>query len=216
MNSELYRRWYIDNKPASGLLPGINGGYTDNPVSQWLMAPPDNLLVEIRDTIDDFPRQLNPLLCDEDMLDYISTMFGFTDSYWDRTWPVAAKRKLLSQAFILIWPQKGTSLVLSFVLDAFDIKHIIQEGQSFIVGRNVVGDPIGAIAWDYKIILPYKYYATSIETLARRIDYLFGPCWCSRELVFSTEFFNTYQVLGFLDGDNFNLLSSDYQDAFTI
>lgn len=216
MSNELYRRWYIDNKPASGLLPGVNGGYTDNVVSQWLMSPPDKLLLEIRDKIDDFPRQLNPLTCDANMLDYLSAMFGYTGEYWDRTWPESAKRQLLAQAFPLIWPRKGTSLVLSFILNLFDIKHIIQEGESFIVGRNVIGDPLGVIAWDYKILLPYKYYATPVETLTRRIDYLFGPCWCTRELVFSTEFFNTYQILGFLAGDNFNLLSSDYSDAFTI
>jgi|694.fasta_scaffold01920_16 phage tail P2-like protein len=216
MTTEVYKRWYIDNKPASGLLPGINGGYTDNEISQWLMAPFDRTLVEIRDKIDDYPRQLNPLTCDPIILDFLAPMFGFTDQYWSTTWNVNTKRSLLNNAFSLIWPKKGTSLVLSFVLNAFDIKHIIQEGQSFIVGRNVVGDPLGTISWDYKIILPYEYYATPKEVLTKKLDYLFGPCWCSKEVVYSSDFFITYEVLGFLNQDNFVLLSSDHTDAFTV
>ncbi|WP_194026579.1 phage tail protein [Nodosilinea sp. LEGE 07298] len=206
-SNPVYERWYQQSRPAYGLTPGVNGGYSENSAADWLTRPVDDLFIELRDKVDDLGRQLNPLTCDAIWLDYIAGFCGFTGPYWDKNWAVQAKRTLLSNCFSLIWPLKGTSRALSFVLNAFDIKHIIQEGTSFIIGVDEVGDELGVVAWDYTILLPNDYYKTEKETLARRLDSLFGPCWCTKKIIFSNEFFRTFEVLGFTANDQFTLFS---------
>ena len=73
-----YRRWYIDEEPVFGLLPGVNGGYSENEVARWLCGPWDQLKLGSRDVIDDLPRQLDPLECDAEWLDYLAGLCGFT------------------------------------------------------------------------------------------------------------------------------------------
>jgi hypothetical protein len=209
MTNPVFQRWYIDERPVYSNTPGVNGGYSENTVADWLTQPVDDLFIEIRDKVDDLGRQLNPLTCDEEWLDFIAGLCGFTGRYWDKKWNVQAKRTLLNASFSLIWPFKGTSRVLSFILNAFDIKHVIQEGTSFIIGVDEVGDEIGFVAWDYTILLPNEYYKSEKETLTRRLDSLFGPCWCTKKLVFSNEFFRIFQVLGFSENDQFTLFSPD-------
>jgi hypothetical protein len=148
----VYSRWYIDENPVSGLLPGVNGGYSENDVTRWLTSPWDSLYLKVRDDIDNFSQQLNPETCDEEYLDFLAGLCGFTGVYWDRNWDVGAKRKLLTRSQDLIWRYKGSSIVLSYVLNAFNIKHLLQQGESFIIGIDEVGDEIGVVAWDYKII----------------------------------------------------------------
>ena len=196
-------------------MSGVNGGYSENEVARWLCGPWDQLKLGSRDVIDDLPRQLDPLECDAEWLDYLAGLCGFTGPYWDRDWPVGAKRKLLDQSFNLIWPYKGTSRVLSYVLIAFDIQHTIQEGSSFIIGVDEVGEELGLIAWDYTIVLPYSYYRTEKEALTRRLDRLYGPCWCTRRIVFETNFFETYEVLGYTEDSQIVLLSPEVGVALT-
>ena len=108
----------------------------------------------------------------------------------------------------LIWPYKGTGRVLSYVLNAFDIRHILQEGSSFIIGEDEVGEALGFVAWNYTILLPDAYYKKEKETLARRLDLLFGPCWCSKSVEFSNQFFKVYEALGFMEEGAFTVLSA--------
>lgn len=212
-SNQTYIRWFEEKRPVKGLLPGINGQYTQNEVVDWLTAPIDADLQRLLEFFNNYGDQLNPLTAANEYLDYAAAFCGFTGEYWDRDWPIEAKRQLLSRAFSVIWPFKGTATALSFVLDSFRILHIIQQGESFIIGRNVVGDPLGSIAWDYKIILPDYYFQTPTARLAERLDFLFGPCWCTKEIIYDNEFFRTLTVLGFEDDWGFNFFSTDVSQA---
>ena len=203
------QRW-ATGRPLLNILPGINGQYSSNEVADWVTKPWDNLFIDTKGKIENLPNQLNPEVCDEEWLDYIAGFCGFTGEYWDKNWPVAAKRALLKESFNLIWPKKGSLGVLSYVLTAFDILHIIQEGNSFIIGVDEVGEPLGLIAWDYDILLPTQYYGTPTADLTSRLDSLFGPCWCTKEIIYDNTFFRDLEVLGFPGGTTgFNLFSPD-------
>lgn len=213
-----YQRWFEEERPVKGLLPGINGKYTENLVADWLTQPSDNLLIGLQNLFLAYGEQLNPLTASAEYLDFAASFCGFTGQYWDRNWPIEAKRQLLLLSFELIWPRKGTAEVLSYVLNAFGILHIIQQGESFIIGRNVVGDELGTIAWDYTIILPDYYYQTPNAKLTEKLNFLYGPCWCTNDIIYDNNFFNTYEVLGFVDDFGFNFFSPNLEgvEALTI
>jgi len=202
-------------RPILNNLPGINGGYSDNDLSDWLTDYWDNLVVRLKVGVDDVPRQIDPLTCDERWLDFIAIVTGWVGLYWDVTWPVAAKRTLLANSLDFIWPEKGSSGVLSFVLTALSITHEIQQGESFIIGRNEVGDELGEIAWDYTIVLPTAYQNTPVAQEAARINDLFGPLWCSSRIVHDDALFRTLEVVGFIEGGEFVLFSPGPNDALS-
>jgi hypothetical protein len=92
------------------------------------------------------------------------------------------------------------------VLNTLGIKHVIQQGSSFIVGVNVIGDPLGAIAWQYDIVLPTNYFDTKESRLTIKIDELFGPCWCNARVLYDDDVFASK---GFLELDINTLLDVD-------
>lgn len=199
-----YEAW-SSGRPILSRLPGINGGYSENAVAEWLTDYPDRILLETKfNAIDDIPRQLEPLNCDEDWLDYLAILYGFYGDYWDRNWKADSKRILLYRAYDFIWPNKGSKEVLSYVLSALEIRHLIVQANSFIIGIGQVGDPLGYNAWEYDIYLPSEYFDKPEEFLTRKINDLYGPCWCRSRVLFNDEFFNTYNILATEDG---NLLS---------
>jgi len=202
------KRWQT-GRPLLNSLPGANAQYTDNAVANWLTAPWDNLFMKSHFHISDLARQLNPTTCDANWLDFLAGLTGFTGEYWDTLWPTPAKRKLIESAFALLWPSKGSIACISYVLTAFDILHIIQEGNSFIIGSSQVGDVLGTVAWDYKILVPTTYYGLPVIDLITKLDNLFGPCWCTKEIVYDSEFFRRLQVLGFEQALSPHLIAID-------
>jgi hypothetical protein len=146
----------------------------------------DELLISLKTKVDDLPRQLNPLLCDANWLDFLAPLCGFTDEYWDSTWKASSKRLLLANSYTLIWRDKGSKEVLSFILNALEISHDIWTGSSFILGTSRVGiNSLGVAAWDYKILLPSQYNLDGYEfKLANKVNRLFGPLWCRSEVTY--------------------------------
>jgi hypothetical protein len=192
---DTYEAWK-DGRPTFNRLPGINDGYTGNPVADWLTDYPDQIfagLLYMADVVS--YRQVDPLVCDETWLDLLASLCGWHGEYWDRAWPVNSKRILLANSYTVIWPNYGSSSTLSFVLGALGILHVIQEGQSFIIGRDEVGEALGAIAWDYDIILPTAYFNTPRLKLTQRIDSLFAPIWCTSQILFDDSYFTSTQLL---------------------
>lgn len=207
---DTYNAWVIEQRPIYSRLPDCYK--EDDPsVSDWLTEYWDQFLLNTKTKVDDIPRQLNPLTCDPEWLDYLSVLCGWYGEYWDAKWPVESKRTLLANSFTLIWPNKGSFKVLSFVLFTLGIKHFIEIGQSFLVGYSEVGDRIGSIAWDYDILLPSEYYKTDVEKLANKINQLFGPCWCRSSVLFDDSRFNTYRLYALENG---SVLSPQIPQAF--
>ena len=181
-------------KPIWERLPEC---YKENDVALWLTSYFDELLIDTKAKIDDLPRQLNPLDCDEVWLDFLAPLCGFTGDYWDKTWKVRAKRLLIANSFLNIWPNKGSKQVLSLVLDCFSIQHLISSRGDFIVGSSKIGDNLGIAAWEYTIYLPTIYNNGANEQLALtdKLNKLYGPLWCSSEILFDDSVINSIQAL---------------------
>lgn len=203
-----YEAW-SSGRPTLARLPGINEAYSGNNVADWLTDFPDRVLTETKTKVDDLPRQLDPLTCDEEYLDWLSGLCGWY-GIWDEDWDSDAKRLLLSRSYDLIWRNKGTLEVLSFVLTTLGIQHIIQPGTAFIIGINEVGDEIGTNAWTYQIVLPPNYYGREETKITERINELFGPVWCSSQIVYEESFFSAIELLAL---DSETVLSTGDNEA---
>lgn len=186
---------WSNGTPIYDRLPGINGGYK-NDVSQWLTIYFDENIINLNALMDNFNEQLDPETCDAKYLDYLAGLFGWSGEYWSTTYPEQTKRALLANSFSLIWPQKGSKNVLAFVITAFGIPNVIQEGDSFIIGVDEVGDELGEIAWTYRIILPSQYFKSPEEALVRKLNALFGPIWCASDIIFDDNYFGTFDIIG--------------------
>lgn len=191
--STTYEAWST-GRPILSRLPEV---YQDNEVSDYLTIYWDELLTSLKFKIDDLPRQLSPLTCDDKWLDFLAPLCGFTGNYWDTNWKPSSKRILLSNAYLFIWKNKGTRVVLSFVLNALEIEHLIWEGSNFILGVSQLDKTsLGNAAWEYKILLPGKYKLNGYEfKLAEKINKLFGPLWCGSEVTYRSKFVNEYIAL---------------------
>lgn len=181
-----------NSRPIRDRLPGTNGGY-QNEVCEWFTAYWDDEVVALLDYLDNF--DVNPGTCEARFLDWLAAMFGFSGVYYNTTWPESTKRALLARAFDLIWPNKGSSMVLSYVITSFGIPVVITEGTAFILGTSEVGDSLGDIAWTYTIYLPTRYFRSPTEVLVRELDRLYSPAWCKGEVVFDDTYFRSVDAI---------------------
>lgn len=97
---------------------------------------------------------------------------------------------MISNSYTNIWSNKGSKEVLSLVLDCFNIQHLITARGAFILGTSTTGDSLGTSAWEYIIYLPNIYkYGTQFK-LTQKLNALYGPCWCSSEIIFNDDYFS--------------------------
>ena len=116
-------------RPIYSRLPGVNGQYQDEvpgTIADWLTAHSDLTLVQTQAKILDLPRQLNPDTCDESFLDFLAILNGFTGPYWDTKWTIAQKRAILTESN-WIWENKGSRIILAYLLAVFAIESTIWE-----------------------------------------------------------------------------------------
>src|SRR6056297_1819255 len=185
----IFDAWINEQRPVYARLPGVNEGYYsedgDNP-ADWLTDYFDALLMGVKADVEDVrDRQYDPATCDEDWLDYLAAVAGYTDEYWDATWPVAVKRLLIAEAFTTIWPNKGSLQVFARLFEIFDIDVEVWQSASFIAGVTAVPATIGSPAWRYYLRFTLAYRRTGPEfALARRLDRLFGPVYCQSGVVY--------------------------------
>ncbi len=189
-----FERWK-EGRPCQKSLPSVNEPYQQNELADWLTDHPDSVLFGLKYLAEVVaPQQVDPLLANDTWLDLLSNLCGWY-GLWDISWSATSKRQLLAASYTIIWPNYGTAKTLSFVLGALKVLHVIQEGESFVIGRNAVGDPLGAVAWNYDIILPSAYFNSPQFNLAKRINQLFGPIWTVNRILFDDTYFTTTQLL---------------------
>jgi phage tail-like protein len=169
-------------RPIFSRLPNI---YKENPLADNLVIYWEDVLVDAKNIVDDLPRQLNPLLCDANWLDFLASLCGFTGDYWDKEWAEESKRVLLANSYSFIWPNKGSRQALSFILNALFIEHKIYVEGAWVIGTSQLGiDQLGSSNWTYQILLPLKYNLEGVEfSLANKINRLYGPLWCKSEVI---------------------------------
>lgn len=194
---------WASGRPIFSRLPGRNGAYSANPVADWLTGFFDDLLIQSKAKVDDIgDRQLNPLTCDADWLDFLAPLMGWDKKYWNPKWTEASKKTLLSNTWTgqNIWETKGTLNTLSFVLTAIGIRNEVTVDGDFIIGTNEVGDPIGTDPWSYTIYLPPEYEGRDEYRETLKIDSLFGPAWCEKTIVYDEERFRIIELMATEDG----------------
>lgn len=180
-------------RPIFSRLPEV---YKNNLVADYLTNFFDELLYKTKLKVDDIPRQLNPLNCDSNWLDFLAPLCGFTGKYWDRSWQDNHKRNLLFNSYKKIWNNKGSKEGLSTVLSCFEIPHAIGSRNDFILGFSKVGvDPLGNSAYEYTIYLKNSYRDTPQVKLVEKLNKLFGPCWCKSNIEFNNSAIKDYLIL---------------------
>ncbi|MBD2168071.1 hypothetical protein H6G04_27170 [Calothrix membranacea FACHB-236] len=190
---QTYQAWVVEKAPIFSRLPEV---YRDNQVTGYLTTFWDELLIATKDKIDDIPRQLNPLTCDANWLDFLAPLCGFTGIYWDKNWLESHKRNLLFNSYTKIWNNKGSRECLSTVLRCFDIAHEIASKGDFIFGQSKLGvDPLGRSSWEYVIYLKELYRDTPVVNLVNKLNTLFGPCWCRSEIQFNDSVIKDYLLV---------------------
>jgi hypothetical protein len=182
-------------RPIYDRLPNRNGGYENDP-TDWLTSFWDSLFVETKTRVDDIPdRQIDPLRCDEDWLDFLAVLFGWDSEHWQKDWSVSSKRKLLSRSLDFIWERKGSRDVLVYVLDSLEIKNRVMVRGDFIIGTNAVGDLLGANPYEFDVILPTAYKNSSQFPLVRYIVRRFAPCWLEAHYRFDDTPFRVSELI---------------------
>ncbi|BAY23706.1 hypothetical protein NIES2100_34980 [Calothrix sp. NIES-2100] len=190
---QTYEAWVVEKAPIFSRLPEV---YRDNPVTGYLTIFWDELLISTKGKIDDIPRQLDPLTCDANWLDFLAPLCGFTGIYWNKNWLESHKRNLLSNSFTKIWNNKGSRECLSTVLRCFEIAHEIASKGDFIFGRSKLGeDALGNSSWQYIIYLKTIYKDTPVVSFVEKINTLFGPCWCKAEIKFDDSVVRDYLLV---------------------
>ena len=196
----IYEAW-ISDRPIFNRLPGVNGAYSENAIADYLTGYWDELLVSTRETVEEIEeRQLDPLLCDPQWLDFLAPLLGWDAKYWDKNYPIAGKRQLLNNSYqgLSIWENKGTRDVLSFVLTQVGVMNRVIIPGDFLINISHVGDLIGTREWEYTIILPVGYAGQDKEKLTRKIRSLFAPAWCDWDFIFNDDPFIVSTVM--IDG----------------
>ncbi|QVQ57078.1 tail protein [Anabaena phage Elbi] len=186
MSKDTFKAWNIDKRPIYSRMPKeqVGTSYNDYIATDWLLSYWDKVFIECYDKLEDLPRQFNPLECDEEYLDFLAPLCGWSEPYWSGDYPPESKRQLLANSYSLIWKDKGSLTVLSFVLNALFINHIIFIPGSFILGYSQLGvDELGASGWEFEILLPVTYAQNGYEfRLTRKIASLFSPLWCKYQV----------------------------------
>lgn len=162
-------------------------------VADWLTSFFDDLLISTKDKVDDIPRQLDPSLCDSNWLDFLAPLCGFYGQYWDKYWNDNHKRNLLINSYKKIWSNKGSKSCLSTVLTCFEIPHAILSKGDFVLGSSKLSlDELGKTPWEYTIYLNSFYTSTPTADLVRKLNKLFGPCWCKSNIQFDDLIVQNY------------------------
>ena len=226
-----------DGKPIYLRLPGENSGYTkdetfddydpivDPPIARWLTEFWDDFTVSTKNKAANlYATHLNPETAEAANLDWLAQLCGFTGNYWNATWSELVKRSLISNSFNFIWPNKGTKILLEWLLYLFGYNARIFQLGEFLAGINVAGDRLGGSPLKYYVVVSLSYLRTSkaweqIELLNR----IYGPV-CQDSRVCYNAFYAGFSVAGdpvfepgqFGSGPEFGSIEAVTPDAGTI
>lgn len=177
-----YQAWRIEKTPIYSRMPELQTGisYKDFPATKILLNYWDSIFVECLDKLEDLVRQFNPELCDEEYLDFLAPLCGWTEPYWSGDYPPESKRLLLKNSYTKIWNRKGTKDCISFVLTSLGIRHRIIIPGNFIIGVSQVSiDPLGSTPYTFYVYLSNTYELDGYEfKLTDKMCQLFAPVWC--------------------------------------
>ncbi len=196
-------------KPIHDRLPGENEGYRkdeswsgynptiDPPIARWLTEPWDGLLIEVKTKTENvYATHLNPLTAQPENLDWLAQLCGFTGEYWDVSWSVAVKRQLIAQSLVDIWENKGSRVLLEWLIQLFGLQARIYLLGEFLADINKAGDVLGGEALHYWLLVKLNYLRTSDEwKLLEKLNRLYSPVYCDSAVVYE-QFFADFSIAG--------------------
>ncbi len=184
-------------RPIYHRLPEESEAYQQNPLVDAITAPYDAILMQWKDMAENFERDfLDPDTCRSDALDWLAQLCGFTGEYWDSGWSDAQKRELIRRSHTFIWANKGTQILLEYLLSVFAINARIYQLGLFLADINKAGDVVGGELLRYWILMPLDYLRTSKEWgLVERLNRLYMPCFADSRVVFE-RFYADFSVAG--------------------
>jgi phage tail-like protein len=91
-------------------------GFQDNPIADALTSFYDEKLVSTGTMVQDFHLTLDPLTANPDRLDWLASLVGLVDPYYDTSWAVSVKRKAIANAND-IFKYRGTKIGMKKALD---------------------------------------------------------------------------------------------------
>lgn len=193
-------------RPILHRLPGLNEGYDHDdptsspypPVSDWLTVFWDELLIQTKEKFEAFyANYLNPATALPENLDWLAQLCGFTGDYWDTSWPVATKRKLIARSYDFIWPNKGTRAVLEFLYgEAFGLQARVYILGEFRADITTVPGLVGGETLRFFVLVPLTYLRTSIAwALVDRLRRLYSPVYVD-SLVAYESFYAGFSLAG--------------------
>lgn len=184
-------------RPIYHRLPEESEQYQHNPLVDAITTPYDAILMQWKGLVENFERDfLDPDTCRVDALDWLAQLCGFTGEYWDPIWAEAQKRELIRRSHTFIWANKGSQVLLEYLLDVFNINARVYMLGQFLADVNKAGDPVGGELLRYWILMPIEYLRTSKEwALVERLDRLYMPCFADSRVVYD-RFYADFSVAG--------------------
>lgn len=187
--------WAI--RPIYHRLPIAEGKYQVHeddtelePVADWLTAPLDANLIAVKLLLQNFYADyLDPITALEENLDWLAQVVGFTGEYWETSWTETQKRTLIKDSLSFIWQNKGTRVLLEYLLEVFQINGKIYQLGQFLAGRNRAGSALGGDNLEYYLLVPITYLRTSNEwRLAVKINRLYSPVFVDSKVCYGAFF----------------------------
>lgn len=120
---------WATGRPIYHRLPVDCQQYQREPVDENDIIPADVLtdwfdvfLMASKLSVDNlFVDYLQPNTAKSSALDWLAQICGFTGEFWDATWDDTIKRQLIADSYRFIWPNRGNSDVLVYLIQLFQL-----------------------------------------------------------------------------------------------
>lgn len=149
-----------NDRPIFSRLP--EAGYGDNAIAEIMTAWPDAKLMEVKATLEDFYKELDPYTAKADSLSYLAFLVGLSDQFWAEDWTTAVKRAMIAAAPVSLWPFRGTMKALRAVLDIHGLDYEIWRPGVLTLPFPLPGS-FGNAGTEFYIRLPLRYQRSSLQ-----------------------------------------------------
>lgn len=192
--------WAV-RRPIYALLPKLLNPYGD-PVNDWLTQYWDELFVNAANQLINLVDYFNPQTCPVEWLDLIAPLYGFGPPYYSKSWPVQAKRNILSNALTNIWPKVGQSDPFLFIANELGLLVKLRIPGDFIlsgpyespaiIGSQLNLDQMGSRGWEIDVLMPVSYQNEPAKVAhIKQLVYLYLPTYLQIEYIYTDQPFYT-------------------------
>ena len=174
-------------RPIFRSLP--QDGYQNVPTVDHLTEWVDARLSDKARQLQDLWKDLcDPLTCKPEYLDYLAVLVGLSGAFWDTQWSASVKRQLIANSHSVLWSLKGTTAVLSYVLNVHQVEHSIWSDGDLVMPFSM-SRPFGSAKLRFYLRLPLAYRRESKQFVeAKRTLRNYAPAIVQHKAVY--EYFH--------------------------